>query len=160
MLIGLLLLLHSCRSCAELCGIGCGTVTDPSGSAVVAPVTSPSMVANQRQLAGHDGTEWERIRFSRYVGVYEGLSKRGDQRVLGQEVEVHVSTARSERQTGMGASNEVVTVEAETLGANHKRLKSARLRRSRRSELPEGRELHGLTNCPPGVPPTTDSVEG
>src|SRR6266481_1161998 len=156
MLIALLLLLSPVAAHAQnYAGSVRGTVTDPSGAAVVgATVTLRDVGTNASSQA--TTTELGAYSFPAVsVGVYEVIVKAGSfKEFLARNVEVHVSTATEvDAKLELGASNETVTVEASDIQVQTTTADvGAVIEGTQVRELPlNGRNFMALTQLQPGV---------
>ncbi len=156
MLVALLLLLSPVAAHAQnYAGSVRGAVTDPSGAAVVgATVTLRDVGTNASSQA--TTTELGAYSFPAVsVGVYEVIVKAGSfKEFLARNVEVHVSTATEvDAKLELGASNEVVTVEASDIQVQTTTADvGAVIEGTQVRELPlNGRNFMELTQLQPGV---------
>ncbi len=156
MLMALLLLLSPLAAHAQnYAGSVRGTVMDPSGAAVVGAMVSLRDVGTN---ASSQATTTELGAFSFpavNVGVYEVTVKAGSfKEFLARNVEVHVSTATEvTAKLELGASNEVVTVEASDIQVQTTTADvGAVIEGTQVRELPlNGRNFMELTQLQPGV---------
>src|ERR1700674_2864991 len=156
MLIALLLLLSPLAAHAQnYAGSVRGTVTDPSGAAVVGATVTLRDVGTNATLTSTT-TELGAYSFPAVnVGVYEVTVKAGSfKEFLARNVEVHVSTATEvNAKLELGASNEVVTVEASDIQVQTTTADvGAVIEGTQVRELPlNGRNFMALTQLQPGV---------
>src|SRR6266481_4440801 len=156
MLIALLLLLSPVAAHAQnYAGSVRGTITDPSGAAVVGATVTLRDVGTNATLQATT-TELGAYSFPAVsVGVYEVIVKAGSfKEFLARNVEVHVSTATEvTAKLELGASNETVTVEANDIQVQTTTADvGAVIEGTQVRELPlNGRNFMALTQLQPGV---------
>src|SRR5882762_1354827 len=151
----LLLLLPLAVHAQNYAGSVRGAVTDPSGAAVVGATVTLRDVGTNATLQATT-TELGAYSFPAVnVGTYEVIVKAGSfKEFLAKNVEVHVSTSTEvNAKLELGASNEVVTVEASDIQVQTTTADvGAVIEGTQVRELPlNGRNFMALTQLQPGV---------
>jgi len=132
-----------------------GTVTDPSGAAVVGATVSLHDVGNNSTVQTTTGDQGEYTFASVNVGVYELRVKLGSfKEFLAKNVEVHVSNVTEiNAKLELGASSDIVTVEASDIQVQTTTAEvGGVVEGTQVRELPlNGRNFIELTQLQPGV---------